>query len=86
MLLAILSIAVSFYGCKGASKETFQNGDFKIELLFEKDGCRVYRFKDRGRYIYWANCQGRMQSDVHHSTGKSSYTKHMESFTNDAHN
>jgi hypothetical protein len=35
---------MSLTSCKGS--------DFKIEFLFEKDGCKMYRFKDRGRLFY----------------------------------
>lgn len=70
-------------GCKGQAKESIQEGDFKVELLFEKDGCKMYRFKDGNRYIYWSDCSGKVQSDVYRSTGKGSgYTEHMESITN----
>lgn len=70
-------------GDAGDAKESIQDGDFKIDFLFEKDGCKVYRFKDSGRYIYWSNCSGNMQSNYYQSTGKSGYTVRMESFTND---
>jgi len=34
------------------------NQTYKVDYLFEKDGCRVYRFKDRGAYIYFTSCNG----------------------------
>jgi len=54
-----------FTGCnhRGSSKDSVQDGDFVIEFLFEKDGCKMYRFKDGRRYIYWANCSGRVSAD-----------------------
>jgi hypothetical protein len=65
------------------AQEVTHSGDFNVELLFEKDGCKVYRFEDGSRYIYWSDCSGKMQSDTYHSTGKSSgYIEHMESTTN----
>lgn len=84
LAFASLLLAVVFLSsCKGDAKESIQDGDFKIDFLFEKDGCKVYRFKDGGRYIYWSNCSGNMQSNYYQSTGKSGYTVKMESFTND---
>lgn len=68
---------ISLSGCKGKSQESVQKGDF----LFEVDGCKMYRFKDGTRYIYWVNQTGRVQSDVTRHSGKSSYTEHMESIT-----
>lgn len=32
------------------------NSHVPVELLFETDGCRVYRFEDGGRDHYFAKC------------------------------
>lgn len=77
----VLAVVV-FSSCVNDAKESVQDGDFKIEFLFEHDGCKVYRFKDGGRYIYWSDCSGRMSSDYTQSNGKSTRTVRMESFTN----
>lgn len=34
------------------------NATYKVEYLFEHDGCKVYRFHDMGHYVYFTNCQG----------------------------
>ena len=34
-----------------------------MELLFEQDGCKMYRFKDGTRYVYWVNQTGKVNSD-----------------------
>lgn len=34
------------------------NNSYKVEYLFEHEGCRVYRFEDGSRYVYFTNCQG----------------------------
>ena len=34
------------------------NNTYQIDYLFEHDGCKVYRFQDDGRYIYFTNCTG----------------------------
>jgi Domain of unknown function (DUF4884) len=34
------------------------NGTYKVEYLFENDGCKVYRFLDRGYAVYFTNCNG----------------------------
>lgn len=36
----------------------YNNKDYEVEYLFEYDGCRVYRFYDRGNYVYFTNCRG----------------------------
>lgn len=38
------------------------NQTYKIDYLFEHDGCKVYRFYDRGNYVYFTNCNGEVTS------------------------
>lgn len=79
--ILLLLAAVVVISCVRKSQEQTQNGDFNVEFLFEQDGCRVYRFKDAGRYIYWSNCAGRTQYTEVHSNGKSRYSHEVQSFT-----
>ncbi len=42
------------------------NKTYNVDYLFEHDGCKVYRFFDRGHYVYFTNCSGEtisLQSD-----------------------
>ena len=34
------------------------NNTYSVEYLFEHDGCKVYRFRDNGQFIYFTNCKG----------------------------
>ena len=34
------------------------NAAIEVELLFENDGVKVYRFSDCGRYIYYTDARG----------------------------
>lgn len=34
------------------------NFTYTVEYLFEHEGCKVYRFYDRGNYVYFTNCNG----------------------------
>lgn len=34
------------------------NIGYDVDYLFEHDGCKVYRFSDRGNYVYFTNCRG----------------------------
>ena len=77
----LLLVAVFISSCKEEAQSTIQNGNFKIEFLFEQNGCKMYRFQDGGRYIYWSDCQGKIQSDYSQSTGKGTTTHHFESIT-----
>lgn len=77
----LISIILIFLSCIniGKPKESTKQGDFEIELLFEKDKCKIYRFYDVGRFIYWSNCAGSMEYD--YQENKSNTTK-VKSFTN----
>lgn len=37
---------------------TQNNQDYKVDYLFEHDGCKVYRFWDRNYFVYFTNCNG----------------------------
>lgn len=77
----IILIAILFTGCVQDAKHSTQNGNFKVEFLFEQNGCKMYRFCDGGRYVYWSDCQGKTQSDFTTRSGKSSTTHSEETIT-----
>lgn len=35
----------------------------KVGLLFERNGCSVYRFYDAGRPVYFSDCRGSITSE-----------------------
>jgi len=47
------------------SQPPANNKAYQVEYLFEHDGCKVYRFEDKGNWVYFTNCQGEaiMQPD-----------------------
>ena len=45
------------------------NKTYEIEYLFDHDGCKVYRFKDGGHYVYFTSCKGETTSVLSDSTG-----------------
>ena len=60
-----------FTGCSGVPltiKSPENNNTYNVEYLFEYEGCKVYRFYDRGEYIYFTNCQGDVTSFASDST------------------
>lgn len=64
---ALLSCALGFSACALggmpiAKSAPDNNPSYKVEYLFEHDGCKVYRFMDMGNYIYFTNCQGDVTS------------------------
>lgn len=56
----LLLIALIFAGCKREAEKQVEstNQHFKVELLFEVDGCKVYRFHDMGGSKYFTTCKG----------------------------
>jgi hypothetical protein len=81
ILMILVSITVS---CKYANKPQSQKtiGEFNVEYLFENDGCKVYRFVDNGRYIYFSDCRGRIDSTYSERHGKSNHTVQVETLNN----
>lgn len=58
-ILAISLVAISCTVSKPLSKMPSDNNEtYKVEYLFEHDGCKVYRFMDYGNYVYFTNCEG----------------------------
>ena len=45
-----------------STKAPENNGTYKVDYLFEHDGCKVYRFLDNGRWVYFTNCSGNVTS------------------------
>ncbi len=44
------------------------NDSYKVHYLFEHDGCKVYRFRDQGNYVYFTNCYGDVTAVTSDST------------------
>ncbi len=39
-------------------KPSKNNMSYNVAYLFEHDGCKVYRFEDRGNFVYFTTCIG----------------------------
>ncbi len=65
-IIAILLIAIVFTSCKKPAQEvkTTSNSSFDVGLLFEVDGCKVYRFFDMNRYHYFTSCNGSTSNQI----------------------
>ena len=53
---AAMILALMLSGCLGepqSTENTGKNGEFHVEYLFEKDGIKMYRFYDGGRFHYF---------------------------------
>lgn len=69
-ILIFLALVLVSLSCDKEAKEKVEtdNKEFNVELLFEIDGCKVYRFVDGGHNRYFTNCNGSVQ--WHESCGK----------------
>ena len=73
-LAVFVLIFSSCFSNQPISKDRPANNEtYNVEYLFEHDGCKVYRFYDRGYYVYFTNCK----SDV--TAIKDAQNKLMES-------
>jgi len=75
-----LAFLFLFISCKKI-ESSVQNKNFKLEFLFEKNGCKMYRFKDGERYVYWSDCQGKTQYNETKVTGNIISSRNFESTT-----
>lgn len=53
--------------------ESENNSTYTVSYLFEHDGCKVYRFYDRGNYVYFTT-RGDVTSIKNDSTAKRTIT------------
>ncbi len=52
-----------------STKIADNNKDYRVAFLFEHDGCKVYRFFDRGESIYFTSCNGETMKAQTDTTG-----------------
>lgn len=51
-------MALLLTGCPepGVAEQESTNRNVPVTLLFENDGCKMYRFRDAGEWRYYARC------------------------------
>ena len=56
------------------------NGQVQVSLLFEYDGCKVYRFSDGGHLVYYSDCSGKTEykSDRYDPATKTVQTDYIQ--------
>jgi hypothetical protein len=82
LTMAMISgMIVVLSSCQGKAQEEVYTGDFKVEFLFEHDGCKVYRFND-GRTVYFSDCRGKMEHTTTTKSGKATTTHYHETLNN----
>ena len=79
MRIAIVSISLLLSACSGPVQETTNVSGYEIKFLFEKDGCRMYRFYDSG--TRWFMTCGNGDSSVIWQESKDGKTIDQEDIT-----
>lgn len=72
----LLLLAVLLTGCtaKPVATHITNNPEVPVSLLFEHDGCKMYRFEDNGYYHYYAKCENATSTtSTDQSAGKTTY-------------
>ncbi|NMA72576.1 MAG: DUF4884 domain-containing protein [Bacteroidales bacterium] len=67
-IISITSCAFGTYGNPVSMNIPDNNKTYEIYYLFEHNGCKVYRFYDRGNYVYFTDCTGSVTSITNDST------------------
>lgn len=82
MRILYLLLCLVLLGCEKdpIGVASTNNPDFRVSLLFEHDGVKVYRFTDNGRYIYYTDARGK--TDWKQTTGKVSTPVSVETVEN----
>lgn len=68
-------------GCYHPAEKVEKKGEFTVEFLFEQNGCKMYRFEDGDRYIYWSDCSGKTQINYTTQTGTVRTTHNIQTIT-----
>lgn len=60
VFMLILAVILTACASDAIKTERTQNNQISVGLLFEKDGYKVYRFDDGGRYVYYVIPSGQV--------------------------
>lgn len=58
--LILLAAALAMGSCSQlpiSTSEPINNNTYTVDYLFDHDGCKVYRFYDKGKHVYFVNCK-----------------------------
>lgn len=78
-----LLMLTACFEAKPVSTSSTNNPEVNLALLFEHDGCKIFRFEDDGRYHYYTVCREAKDTNTTSSwnepCGKNcTYTLHEE--------
>jgi hypothetical protein len=77
LLATILTLTV-LTSCGGYSGDPIYvdttSSKYEVYFLFEHEGCKVFKFMDNGRVVYYTNCDGNTSWEVTRQQGKHTTT------------
>lgn len=71
--LTVIGVGILVAACNPAKPidtEKTDNVEISVGLLFEHDGCKMYRFKDNGNFVYYSSCNRPIVSFRKQTCGK----------------
>lgn len=68
MLIATFLLTSCFHSQPITTEAPENNNSYQVDFLFEYDGCKIYRFWDRGNYVYFTNCKSDITAVINDST------------------
>ena len=75
-LLLILILGLTITSCEHDPISSSKEGlDMEVDLLFEKDGIKMYRFFDNGHFHYYTN---RGETISTQQSGKTTYQENIK--------
>ncbi len=70
--IVVTILTIGMFSCMSGEplvqKKADNNQTYKVDYLFEHEGCKMYRFYDRGAYVYFSNCTGDVTAIKNDST------------------
>lgn len=70
IVLVTMPCCSAIYRFPVTTEAPANNLSYRVDYLFEHDGCKVYRFYDMGHYVYFTNCRGEVTNIKNDSTAE----------------
>ena len=68
LILGMLALVGCAKDADPISVSQSNNNDIQVELLFNHDGCKMYRFTDNDRYHYFTKCDNATSQTIEPKT------------------
>lgn len=75
IVVVVIFVFWGYKASKPVGSAVTSNPEIPLSLLFEHEGCSIYRFYDAGNHRYFADCRGSISSQV--NCGKNCTTEEV---------